>query len=57
MESFFKIKTFQSLKEVMKIFLNENFKTVLASFLRIKNFKSRNAVAESYFSFKSFKSR
>ena len=57
-ESFFKIKTFKTLKEVMKPFLNvKNFKSpkkVMESFFVIKNFK---AVMVSLFSIKNFKSR
>ena len=40
MESFFRIKTFKSLKEVMESFFN------------IKNFKSRKQVMHPYFSIK-----
>ena len=72
MEIFFKIKTFKSLKEVMKCFFNgknfnkkvlesffciKNFKTAKVSFFGIKNFKSRKKVLEFFLSFKSFKSR
>ena len=56
MESFFKIKIFKSLKEVMESFLNgKNFKTAMVSFFSIKNFKSRKAVMEFFLSFKSLK--
>ena len=60
MESFFKYKTFKSLKEVMKSFFNsKNFKSrkeVMVSFFSIKNFRSCKAVIEFFLSFKSFKS-
>ena len=60
-ESFFIIKAFKSLKEVMELYVKyfkspnqvmeyflgiEKFKTVMASFFRIKNFKSHKAVVE-----------
>ena len=63
-EPFFKIKTFKTLKEVMKPFLNvkKTFKSpkkVMESFFIIKNFKavmvslfkirSRNKATESFF--------
>ena len=61
MESFFRIKTFKSLKEVMESFFNgKNFKgpkKVTGSFSTIKNLKSRKAVIELILNFKSFKSR
>ena len=41
--SFFKIKTFKSLKEVMEPFLN------------VKNFKSPKQVMDSFFGIKNFK--
>ena len=41
-ESFFKIKTFKSLKEVMELFVN------------VKNFKSPKQVMESFFGIKNF---
>ena len=61
MESFFRIKTSKSLKEVMESFFNgKNFKgpkKVTGSFFTIKNLKSRKAVVEFILNFKSFKSR
>ena len=59
MESFFKIKTFKILKEVMECFFNGNKspKKMMVSFFSIKNFKNRKAVVEFFYSFKSFKSR
>ena len=61
MESFIKIETFKSLKEVMESFFNgKNCKTpkkVMASFFSIKNFRSRKTLMEFFLSFKIFKSR
>ena len=45
MESFFKIKTLKSFKEVMEAFFG------------IKNFKSHKKVVESFFSISNFKSK
>ena len=57
-ESFFKIKTFKTLKEVMESFLNvknsKSTKKVMESFFGIKNFK---IVIVSFFGIKNFKSR
>ena len=54
MESFFKINTFKSLKEVMESFFNvKNFKNpkkVMESFFSIKNFKGCKKVTASFFS-------
>ena len=60
-ESFFNIKTFKSLKDVMVSFFSignlKNHKKVMGSFFGIKNFKSRKAEMEFSLSFKSFKRR
>ena len=56
-ESFFKIKNFESLKEVMepflsvRIFLWEKLLDSDGVFFRIKNFKSRKKAAESFFQY------
>ena len=55
-DSFFKIKTFKSLKEVMESFcIMKNFQTVMVSLFSIKNFKNHKKVKESFFN--NFKSR
>ena len=55
-DSFFKIKTFKSLKEVMESScIMNNFQTVMVSLFSIKNFKSHKKVKESFFN--NFKSR
>ena len=58
MESFFKIKTFKSYKEVMEsISKIKSFKSrekVVESFFSVNNFKSRNKVTESFFQWPCF---
>ena len=66
MESFFKIKTFKNLKEVMESFFNgkncpkkvmepffgiKNFKAAMVSLFSIKNFKSHKKVMEFFFQY------
>ena len=58
MELFLNVKNFKSPKRVMESFIGiKKFKTVMASFFRIKIFESRKAVVEFSFSFKNIKSR
>ena len=58
MELLLNVKNFKSPKQVIESFFGIiNFKTVMASFFRIKIIKSRKAAVEFSFSFKSFKSR
>ena len=51
--SFFNIKTFKSLKEVMESFFGIKNKAVMVSFFSIKNFKKQKKVMESFFSIKN----
>ena len=57
-ESFFKIKTFKSLKEVMEPFFGiKNFKTVIVSFSVLKTVRVVRKQWSPFFSIKNFKGR
>ena len=57
MAPFLNVKNFKSLKKVMESFFSIKHFKVVVSFFRIKNFKDRKKATESFFSIKSSKSR